>query len=111
MTTMGNNSGHAMLTMQSVPDTTDNQFWEHVSGGKSMNFVVWPADVGSKLVRVRISSAALSEYDGENFGIDSAKTKAALERHHELIQQLARSKFRQGDSEVTLDIGDFPARS
>jgi hypothetical protein len=109
-----------MLILRSVPDTTDNQFWEHtadnqfwehVSAGKSMNFVVWPANVGSKFVRVRVSTAALSEYDGENFGIDSAKTKAALERHRELIQQLARSKYRRGDSEVTLDVGDFPARS
>ena len=100
-----------MLRLRDIPNTTDNQFWEHVSAGKSMNFVVWPADVGSKFVRVRISTAALSEYDGENFAINAAKTRAALKRHRELIQQLALSKYRQGNSDVTLDVGDFPARS
>jgi len=98
-----------MLTLRSIPDPTDNQFWGHVSGGKSTNFIVWPADVGSKFVRVRISTRALSEYDGESFGIDSAKTRAALARRRATIQQLARSKYRQGDSDVTLDVGDFEA--
>jgi hypothetical protein len=100
-----------MLTLRSIPDTTDAQFWEHESGGKSMNYIVWPADVDSKLVRVRISTTALSEYDGENFAIDVAKTKTALERHRPLIQQLAQSKYRDGDTDVTLDVGDFPARA
>lgn len=99
-----------MLALRDVPDTADNQFWEHVNDGKSMNFVVWPADAGPNFVRVRISTAALSDYDGDNFGIDTAKTRSALERHRELIQQLAQKKYHVGDSDVTLDIGDFPAR-
>lgn len=100
-----------MLTLRGVPDTTDNQFWDHVSSGKSMNFVIWPADLGDKFVRVKISTTALSEYDGESFGIDAEKIKAALERHRELIQQLAQSKYQRGTSNVTLDVGDFPTRS
>ena len=91
-----------MLILRNVPDTMDNYswFWEPASKGKSMNFVVWPADIGSQLVRVKISTAALSEYDGKNFGIDTAKTRAALERHRELIQKLAQSKYRQGETDV-----------
>jgi Protein of unknown function (DUF1488) len=103
-----------MLTLHNVPNLVDNQFWEHVrhvSGDRTMNYVLWPADVGSAHVNVRISTTALSEYDGRQFAIDIEKVEAALARHRELIQQLAQSKYRQGDSVVTLDIGDFPARS
>jgi hypothetical protein len=97
-----------MLTLHNVPNLVDNQFWERVSGE---NYVLWPADVGSVNVNVRISTTTLSEYDGKQFTIDIEKVEAALARHRELIQQLAQSKYRQGDSVVTLDIGDFPARS
>jgi Protein of unknown function (DUF1488) len=99
-----------MLTLHKVPNLVDNQFWEHVSGDRTMNYVLWPADVGSAHVNVRISTTALSEYDGGQFTIDIEKIEAALARHRELIQQLARSKYRQGDSVVTLDNRDLPAR-
>ena len=94
-----------MLILREVPEITDDRFWEHGSGG---NFVLWLADVGSRLVTVRISTAALSEYDGERFAIDTEKTEAALKRHRDLIQSLAQAKYVEGDSVVTID--KFPAR-
>jgi hypothetical protein len=97
-----------MLILADVPDTADAQFWEHTGGSDaSMNFVLWPAHVGPKHVTVRISTRALSDYDGEKFEIDSGKVNAALKRHRDLIQRLAQSKYRQGDNVVTLDVGDF----
>jgi hypothetical protein len=49
----------------------------------------------------------LSEYDGVPFYIDTAKARKALGRHRELIQRLAASKYKDGDSVVTLDARDF----
>jgi Protein of unknown function (DUF1488) len=97
-----------MLILADVPDAADAQFWEHTSrSDASMDFVRWPADVGSKHIIVRISTRALSDHDGEKFEIDTGKVKAALERHRDFIQRLARSKYKQGDNVVTLDVGDF----
>jgi hypothetical protein len=72
-----------------------------------MNFILWPADVGPKLIRVRVGLIALGGYDGLSLGIHSGEVEAALTRNRDLIQQLAQ---RDGDTEVTLDVGDFPAR-
>jgi hypothetical protein len=65
---------------------------------------------GAKLVRVRIGVMALGDYDGHALGIRSEEIEAALTRHRDLIQQLAQAKYRESDDEVTLDVGDFPAR-
>jgi hypothetical protein len=89
-----------MLTLGTVPDTTDAQFYEGAS-------VLWPARDANRLVLVQIRICELSEYDGTTFGVDTAKIKAALERHCEFIQARARSKYRQGDESVTLDVGDL----
>jgi hypothetical protein len=101
-----------MLTLRVVPDTTTANFWDHASDGsdRSLNFVLWPADVGADFVRVRISTMALGDYDGKSLGIYSGDVRAALERHRDLIQRLAQSKYRPGDAVMMLDIGDFPAR-
>jgi len=91
-----------MLVLRNVPDTTDAQFWDH-----SGPYVRWPADLRHDLVVVRISTVGLSEYSGEPFAIDTAKTKAALVRHRDLIQRLAVAKRKAGDSVVTLEASDF----
>src|SRR5215831_3814986 len=70
-------------------------------------YVRWPADLRHDLVVVRISTVGLSEYSGEPFAIDTAKTKAALVRHRDLIQRLAVAKRKAGDSVVTLEASDF----
>jgi hypothetical protein len=100
-----------MLTLRDVPDPKNADFWDHSDGseGGSMNIIVWPADDGAKLVRVRVGLMALGDYDGHALGINSVEIKAALTRHCDLIQQLARAKYRAGDDAVTLDVGDFPA--
>jgi hypothetical protein len=102
-----------MLTLRDVPETTSADFWDHVNGSddRSMNFVVWPADAGRQLVRVRISTLALGEYDGKSLGIHTGNVRAALERHRDLIQRLAQAKYgQQPVAVVTLDVGDFPSR-
>jgi hypothetical protein len=96
-----------MLTLRNLPDLTDNQYWEHAGNG---NFVLWPADDGDQHVVVRISTTALSKYDGDPFTIDIEKTTAALERQRGVVQQRARSKDRRGEGVITLDVGDFPSR-
>lgn len=94
-----------MLELRDLPHTLD---LDHRDPQRI--FAQWPADDGPEHVIVRINTYALSNYDGEKFSIDIEKIKAALKRHRDLIQDLARRKNRQGGS-VTLDIGDFPARS
>jgi hypothetical protein len=54
---------------------------------------------------------ALGEYEGRALGIHSGEVEAALSRNRDLIQQLARAKYRDSDDQVTLDVGDFPART
>jgi hypothetical protein len=54
---------------------------------------------------------ALGDYDGHPLGINTGEIEAALVRHRDLIQQLAQAKYQSGNSEVTLDVGDFPART
>jgi hypothetical protein len=97
-----------MLILRDVPDPGNEDFWDYQGG--SRRFIVWPAEDGRKLVRVRVGVTALGEYDGHPLGINNVEIKAALTRQHDLIQQLAQAKYRDGD-EVTLDVGDFPARS
>ena len=101
-----------MLILRDVPDPKNADFWDHQSGGgdRSMNIIVWPADDGAKLVRVRVGLMALGDYDGHPLGINSGDIEAALTRHRDLIQQLAQAKHRAGDDAVTLDVGEFPAR-
>jgi hypothetical protein len=101
-----------MLILRDVLNPRNVNFWERQSGDgdRSMNIIVWPADDGAKLVRVRIGLMALGDYDGHPLGINSGEIAAALTRQRELIQQLAQAKYRPGDDEVTLSVGDFPAR-
>jgi hypothetical protein len=101
-----------MLILPDVLTPRNVNFWERQSGdgGRSMNIIVWPADDGPKLVRVRISLTALGDYDGHPPGINSGEIAAAPTRQRELIQQLAQANHRPGDDELTLDVGDFPAR-
>jgi hypothetical protein len=90
-----------MFTLRAVPETTQAGFWEYGSDDQSIYFIRWPADVGSERVDVKVSALAL------NFGIDTAKAKAALERHRHLIERMAQSKYRPDDKVVTLDVADF----
>jgi hypothetical protein len=53
---------------------------------------------------------ALGDYDGRPLGIHSGEVEDALTRNRELIQQLAQAKYGDGDTEVTLDVEDFPVR-
>jgi hypothetical protein len=101
-----------MLILRDVPNPRNVDFWDHKSGDSDhgMNFIVWPADHGAKLVRVRVGLMALGDYDGEPLGINNEKIEAALSRHRDLIQKLAQAKYKAGDDEVTLDTGDFPVR-
>jgi hypothetical protein len=88
---------------------SDAAFWSDPrEGDKDVNYCVWPADVGSKRVLVRINTLELGDHDGRPIGIDSAKATKAMEKHRDLIQRLAREKYRPEDSVVTLDVGDFP---
>lgn len=102
-----------MLILRDIPNPRNAGFWDHLGGDgdRSMNVIVWPADDGPKLVRVRVGLMALGDYDGRPLGINCAEIEAALARYRDLIQQLAQAKYRDGDLEVTLDVGDFPARS
>jgi hypothetical protein len=93
-----------MLILRDVPDTTNERFWDHDG---PVSYVVWPADVGPDLVKVRISTFGLSECSGEPFAINTAKTKAALVGYRDLIQRLAAAKHRADDSIVTLDASDL----
>jgi hypothetical protein len=101
----------AMLTLRNVPNLRDANVWEHPSGdgGDSANVIRWPADDGNKLVLVRVGVMALGDYDAYGLGINSAEVEDALTRHRDLIQQLAQAKYRAGDEQVTLDVGDFPS--
>jgi hypothetical protein len=101
-----------VLTLRDIPNPRNADFWDHErrDGDHSLNFILWPADVGPKLVRVRIGLMALGDYDGHALGIHSGEVEAALTRHRDLIQQLAQAEYRDGNDEVTLDVGDFPAR-
>jgi hypothetical protein len=100
-----------MLILRDVPNPRNVDFWDHEGGDgdRSMNIILWPADDGPKLVRVRIGLMALGDYDAYPLGINNEEVEDALKRHRDLIQQLARAKYRASDDEVTLDVGDFPA--
>jgi hypothetical protein len=101
-----------MLTLREVPDPRNADFWDDTSGSdRSINIIAWPADIGSKLVRVRVGLMALGDFDSNPLGIHTGEIEAALTLHRDLIQRLAQKKYREGNDEVTLDVGDFPARS
>jgi hypothetical protein len=101
-----------MLILRDVPNPRKPGFWDHQSGddNRSANIIIWPADDGAKQVDVRIGLKALGDYDGHPLGISSKEIEAALTKHRDLIQQLAQAKYRPGDGEVTLDVGDFPTQ-
>jgi hypothetical protein len=70
-----------MLTLREVPDPRNADFWDDTSGSdRSINIIVWPADIGSKLVRVRVGLMALGEFDGNPLGIHTGEIEAALTR-------------------------------
>jgi hypothetical protein len=100
-----------MLILRDVPNPRNVDFWDHQGDDRdrSMNIIVWPANDGASLIRVRVGLMALGDYDGHPLGIKSGKIEAVLTRHRDLIQLLAQSKYRTGDDKVTLDVGDFPA--
>lgn len=99
-----------MLTLRNVPNPTNVDFWEdrRRETDISLNIIKWPADDGAKLAIVRVGLMALGDYDGQPLGINSAEIEKALSRHRDLIQELARKKYKPGDSDVTIDAGDFP---
>jgi hypothetical protein len=101
-----------MLILRDVPDPRNLDFWKHQNGdvGRSANVIIWPADDGSKFVRVRVGLMALGDYDGSPLGINNDAIEAALIRHRDLIQELAQVKYRVGDDDVILDVDDFPTR-
>jgi hypothetical protein len=100
-----------MLTLGTVPNTTEEQFLDYVD---NQIFIQWPARDGDRHVIVKINTRELSDYNGSTggstFWINSAETKKALELHREFIQTQVRSKYRQGDKVVTLDVGDMTGR-
>ena len=100
-----------MLTLVGYPNTANADTWDHGGDGdKSIYYLVWPADDGPKPVRIRISARAFGDYCNDPLSVDIGKAAHALVRHRDLIQQLARAKYRPGDSIITLDIGDFPTQ-
>ena len=103
--------GILLLTLVGYPNTANADTWDHGGDGdKSIYYLVWPADDGPKRVRICISTRAFGDYCGDAFGVDIGKAALALVRHRDLIQQLARAKYRPGVSIITLDIGDFPTQ-
>jgi hypothetical protein len=97
-----------MLTLRDPPNPRNEISWDYTGG----TFIVWPADYGLNHVRVKIGVAALSDYiGGDGVGMLNGEIEAALVQHRDLIQRLAQAKYRRGSSAVTLDVGDFPARS
>jgi hypothetical protein len=93
-----------MLKLGNVPDMSQADFWDHGGGrNESVHYVLWPANVGSILVTVRIPASAL------NVGIDTGNAKAALERHRGLIERRAQERYRPGDEVVTLQVADLSA--
>ena len=103
--------GTLLLTLVGYPNTANADTWDHGGDGdNSIYYLVWPAEDGPKRVRIRISARALGDYCSDPFGVDIGKAVHALVRHRDLIQQLARAKYRPGDSIITLDIGDFPTQ-
>jgi hypothetical protein len=100
-----------MLILSNVPNSVDEAFWEYeVSEDIKKTFFRWPAEDGSNFVLVRISRDAFNQGTGQNLGIRNEEVRAALLNYRDLIQDLARAKYRPGDTAVTLDVGDFPAK-
>lgn len=93
-----------MLKLRDVPEPTYEESWEYENGTNGRAFIIWPADVGSELVSVRVDVTALSDHiGGDGLGRHTGKIRAALEQYRDVIQELAQSKYQNGVSEVTLD--------
>jgi hypothetical protein len=100
-----------MLILREAPDPVNEDFWETQDiEGITKIFFRWPADEGSNFVLVRISRDAFNQGTGQSLGIRSDEVRAALVTYRDLIQDLARAKYNPGDTVVTLDVGDFPAK-
>ncbi len=79
-----------MLTLKAIQ--TVRVCWEVIEGG-TINFAVWPADVGPDLVQVKINTTDFGDYlKNKKALFNSDKTPTTLEDHRDLIQDLARSK-------------------
>jgi hypothetical protein len=95
------------FVLRDVPNTIIEDFWKYIGNRR---YLVWPADAGTGFARVLVGVDALGEYDGNDIGVDSTKAKAALEKHRDVIQRLAQSKFREGVADVVLEVDDFPPK-
>jgi hypothetical protein len=69
---------------------------------------VWPADREDHVIRIKIYTDDLFQLSGgRHSSIDLDLIKADLNRHRDVIQELARAKYRFGDTIVTLDLGEL----
>jgi hypothetical protein len=100
-----------MLILRAVPDLRLKSSWQHESGqglNQSINFVLWYAEDAGTLIVVKIDVTAFGDYIGQVLGIDSATVENALRDHRDLIERLARQKYRGGNfGEVKLERSDF----
>jgi hypothetical protein len=86
----------SMLELRS-PDFLSTDFLVHRKG---KSFAVWPADVDDQddPIKVLINAETLA-----GTAIDSGRIKTAMEKHREIIEQLARDSYKPGDREVVVD--------
>ena len=74
-----------MLELRS-PDFLSTDFLVHRKG---KSFAVWPADVDDQDDPIKVLINAET-------AIDSGRIKTAMEKHREIIEQLARDSYRKG---------------
>jgi len=88
-----------MLELRS-PDFLNPMSTDFLVHRKGKSFAVWPADVDDQddPVKVLVNAETLA-----GTAIDSGRIKTAMEKHREIIEQLARDSYKPGDREVVID--------
>jgi hypothetical protein len=85
-----------MLELRSS-DLLGADFLIHQNG---KSFAVWPADVDDQddPIKALVNAETLA-----GTTIDGGRIKTAMEKHREIIEQLARGSYKPGDREVVVD--------